>query len=98
MTTFDKENDMTLNFEYVNNKGEIKHRNVIVIHESQTKIAGFDLAALNQEEKDLVKSKFGKKPVTDFPTEKTSIDYEQLGISKEVFKKSYRLFNKVNIL
>lgn len=89
---------MTLNFEYVNNKGEIKHRNVIVIHESQTKIAGFDLATLNQEEIDLVRSKFGKKPVSEFPTEKTSINYEELGISKEIFKKSYRLFNKVNIL
>jgi hypothetical protein len=88
---------MNIKFNYVNAKGEKKARNVIVVHESTGKISGFDLKALTRSEAAKVRKTFGAKPVTPFPTEKTSVDYAKLGIPKDVFVRSYRTFNKADI-
>lgn len=88
---------MNIKFNYVNAKGEKKARNVIVVHDGDGKIAGFDLKALNRSEAAKVRKVFGKKPVTPFPTEKRPMDYAAIGIPKEVFVRSYRTFNKSDI-
>lgn len=88
---------MKLQFTYVNAKGEKATRNVVVIHESEDKIAGFDLKKLSRTSQNKIKKAFGSKPVSAFPTEKKSIDYSQFPLTLDEVRASYRTFNKSNI-
>lgn len=91
---------MNLKFSYVNAKGEKKARNVIVIHENESQIQGFDLKSLSRSEAAKIRKAYGSKPVTAFPATKTTVDYSKLaplGITKDMFVRSYRTFDKANI-
>lgn len=89
---------MEISFSYTNKKGETKERDVVVIHESPVAIAGFDMKYLDNAEKSKVMQVFGTKKPTPFPTERTNVDYDKLGISKVTFAKAFRRFNKESIL
>lgn len=85
---------MQLKFTYVNAKGEKKTRNIIVVHESETKIAGFDLKGLDQKMQYQLRKLYGKKPVTPFPTERAKPGE---GHCVEDYWRAYRCFNKKDI-
>ena len=89
---------MKISFSYTNKKGETKERDVVVIHESPVAIAGFDMKYLDNAEKSKVMQVFGTKKPTPFPTGRTNVDYDKLGISKDTFAKAFRRFNKESIL
>lgn len=85
---------MTLKFTYVNKKGEKKSRNLLVVHESETKIAGFDLKELDKKTQYQVRKLFGTKPVTPFPETKAK---KGEGHCVEAYWKAYRCFDKASI-
>ena len=88
---------MNLKFTYLNKKGIIEKRNVLVIHESDSKISGIDLAKLDRSDNRYIRKVLGKKPVTPFPETKTRINYTDARVER-IFKSAYRLFNKETIL
>ena len=91
---------MNLKFTYVNAAGEAKKRNILVVHESTDQYAGFDLKNFSRKEAASLRKVFGKRPVTPFPAQPTSVDYSALaplGITKEMFVRGYRTFNKDKI-
>lgn len=93
---------MITSFSYTNAKGETATRICNVVHESETELRGFDYNKLNQSEQEIVNKAYNpmRKP-TPVPTVKaskmTAADYEELGISKDIFVKAYRIFKKSNM-
>ena len=87
---------MNLKFTYTNKKGITEKRNLIVIHESDTKIAGVDLSKLDRSDNAYVRKVFGSKPVTPFPEKRTKLNYTDSRIER-IFKSAYRLFDKSSI-
>lgn len=81
-------------FKYTKADGTTSKREVFVVHDSPSKIAGFDFTKLTDAEQSMVKIAFEKKPITPFPVGKTSVNYEALGVSKDIFQRSYRTFLK----
>lgn len=88
---------MQLKFNYVNAKNEKKSRNVIVVHENNEKIGGFDISHLPRIEQNKIKKLFGSKPVTDFPQTRTKKGESTMSDEMKNLFKSYRVFNKSNI-
>lgn len=90
---------MIMSFTYVNAKGEKKPRRVAVVHEGSDRLIGFDLKYLDRKTQNLVKKQFGPghQPTPVPEVRSNDCNYEKLGISKEVFFKSYRTFLKSNI-
>lgn len=87
---------MNLKFTYTNKKGETEKRNLIVIHESDTKLAGVDLGKLSRSDNMYIRKVFGSKPVTPFPETRTKINYTDSRVER-IFKEAYRMFNKDSI-
>lgn len=94
---------MQMTFDYVKDvKGTmvVETRRAFVIHEDKEHLVGFDMKKLTRKEQNLVKRTFAEKPVTDYvPHTKNSpsLDYAKLGIPREIFAKSYRVFSKSKI-
>ena len=79
-------------------KSETSTRIVNIVHESESMIQGFDYKYLTSDEQATVNKVYPNdhKP-TPFPTVRVKMseeDYKELGISKELFKKAFRTFNK----
>ena len=87
---------MNLKFTYTNKKGETEKRNVLVIHESDTKIAGIDLSKLDRSDNLYIRKLLKNHSVTPFPATKGKIDYD-CDRTRNIFRASYRMFDKVNI-
>lgn len=87
---------MVINFKYEDAKGEIKLREVLVVHQNKDYIQGFDLKYLNDSERKNVVNNFGSKEITDVKFGGL-IDYNKIGVSKETFCKSYRCFKTKSI-
>ena len=92
---------MIQSFTYVNAKGETAIRICNVVHENDVEIRGFDYNKLDQSEQAVVNKVYGANhkptPVPTVRTKMTEDDYKQLGISKELFTKAYRIFKKSNM-
>ena len=90
---------MIMSFTYINAKGEKKPRRVAVVHEGTDRLIGFDLKYLDRKTQNLVKKQFGPghQPTPVPETRSNDCDYNKLGISKDVFFKSYRTFLKSTI-
>ena len=93
--------NVVVKFGYMSAKGEITPREVFVIHADSNSftsgaITGFDLNKLDKGEADQVKKAFSDKEVTPVPPRKPrgegGMDYDSLGLSKEIFTKAYRNF------
>lgn len=89
---------MIQSFSYTNAKGETAVRICNVVHESETEIRGFDYNKLSQSEQAVVNKVYGANhkptPVPAVRVKMTEADYKELGISKELFTKAYRIFKK----
>ena len=92
---------MIKSFSYTNAKGETAVRICNVVHESETELRGFDYNKLSQAEQSVVNKVYGPDhrptPVPAVRVKMTESDYRQLGISKELFTKAYRIFKKSSI-
>lgn len=89
----------TMTFNYKNAKGEIASRTIVVVHDTNEKLTGFDLNKLSPEEQKQVIKAFGNKmPTNVIPPKTGSFDYDATGVDKEIWRSSYRMFNKSNIL
>lgn len=89
---------MIKSFSYTNAKGHTTVRICNVVHESPTEYRGFDYNKMTRAEQELVNKIYPNdhKP-TPVPTEfhkVSELDYDQLGIPKELFTKAYRVFKK----
>lgn len=89
---------MIKSFSYTNAKGHTTVRICNVVHENETEIRGFDYNKMTRAEQEIVNKVYPNdhKP-TPCPVEfhKTSeVDYDSLGIPKELFSKAYRVFKK----
>lgn len=89
---------MIKSFSYTNAKVHTTVRICNVVHESPTEYRGFDYNKMTRAEQELVNKIYPNdhKP-TPVPTEYhkvSELNYEQLGIPKELFTKAYRVFKK----
>lgn len=88
----------TCTFKYTKKNGETSTRTIVVVHDTTDKVTGFDLAKLSPEEQKKVLSAFGNKvPTNVIPPKTGTFDYAASGVEKEIWTKSYRLFDKANI-
>ena len=93
--------DKIRTFGYFSAKGEMSRRKIYVIHEDDYGIAGFDVNDLTPDELDMVHKVFDDKAITPMPARgghKSPMDYDSLGISKDVFTRAYRNFLKSRML
>ena len=88
------------NFIYQKADGSVSHRSVYLVHEDASYYVGFDTSKLSDAELSAVKLAFDTKPITPKPSASLGlkVDYDKLGVSKDVFRKAYRTFLKANII
>lgn len=90
---------MITTFKYQNAKNEVETRRVLVIHQNEMYVQGFDLRKLDRKEQNIIKKCFGNKTVSTVKFD-GKLDYDVLGtfgITKALVSKSYRNFKTANI-
>lgn len=81
-------------FDY-NSKGEVKHRKVLVIHESDTSFAGLDLTLLSEDESKEVQSLLKEHEPHAFPAKG---EHGTIDGYKPEWNKAWRRFNESGIV
>lgn len=88
----------TYTFKYTKKNGETSTRTVVLVHDTASKVTGFDLSKLTPEEQKKVLNAFGNKiPSTEIPPKTGMFDYDATGVEKEIWTKAYRMFVKASI-